>query len=318
MSYEILFPKDIARRAREFLVHRGYRVRVGDGFDEGALIRDAADCDAILTNGGSFTRRVMDAAKKLKVIARCGVGAGAVDLDAATELGIQITHTPIANSNSVAEHALAMLLACAKNLVRADAETRKNRWQEMRAMTHPIEVSGKALGIIGFGNIGRLMARKAAEGLDMEILIYDPYVEETQIPDGVVREEDVHQLLAASDFVSIHVPATAATKGMINKTLLGEMRRTAFLINCANSDIVSQADLLTALTEGWIAGAALDVLGEEPPPPDNPFLRLDNVILTPHIGSSTPEAMEAMGLHAAKSIDEVLSGDFPTWPVNRI
>ncbi len=320
MSFKVLFPNDIAQLGKAFLKDRGYEVVMGAGNDEASLLRDIADADAVLASAERYSRRILEAGKKLKVIARFGVGYDAIDLEAATELGVQITNTPFALTNAVAEHTVALLLACAKQIGYMDKRVRAHDWNKSRRDYRHIsvEVSGKTLGLVGLGNIGRLVAKKAMDGFGMKVVAHDPYLPADKHPAGIARAASLEELFATADFISLHTPSTPETRGSINRSLFAKMKKTAFFVNCARGDVVNEPDLIAALADGRIAGAALDVLESEPPKPDNPLLAMDNVVLLPHTASFTTESMDAMGMHAAQSIDEVLSGRPVTWPVNKI
>ncbi len=313
---KVLYPNDIGHRGQEFLRQRGYEVKIGRGNDEASILADVVDCSGIMAGSDPYTRRVLEAGKKLKVIARFGVGYDTIDLEAATELGIQVANTPVANSNAVAEHAIALMLACAKHVVFMDKNVRANNWKARNDIMS-IEVMGKTLGLVGLGNIGRLTAKKAGAGLGMKVVAYDPYLSKENFPADVARAKNLEELFAASDFVSLHIPSTPETRGSINKSLFDKMKKGSCLVNCARGDVVNEADLAEALKSGRLSHAALDVLAKEPPPADHPLLKLDQVTLLPHIASYTPEAMDTMGMHAAQVIDEVLSGNPATWPVNK-
>ncbi len=317
MSYKVLIPQDITDAGKEFLRGQGYEVVLGSAHDEQTIIREVADCDAILARTAPYTRAILEAGKKLKVIGRFGAGVDNIDVAAATELGIQVVNAPIANSNSVAEHTVALILACAKNIPTMDERARDGRWDDRNTLKSR-EVAGKTLALVGLGHIGRLVAKKAADGLDMNVIAYDAYLPADKFPADITRETSLDNIFAHADFVSLHIPATPETKGMVNKSLLSKMRKSAYLINCARGEVVNEADLFTALSENWIAGAAVDVLAQEPPELSNPLLTLQNIIVTPHNAALTYEAMDLMGLHAAKGIVQVLSGEQPTWPVNKL
>lgn len=317
MPFKVLIPQDIPDAGKEYLREKGYQVIVGSDHDVDTIRREAADADAILARTAKYTQDIFQAATRLKVIARFGAGVDNIDLEAATNLGIQATNAPQANSNSVAEHAIGLLLALAKNTVRMNARARDGRWDERNNLVSR-EVAGKTLGLIGFGNIGRLVAKKAVYGLDMNVVAYDPFLPRERFPENIVREEDLATVFSQSDFISLHLPSMPATKGLVDRRLLRLMRPEAYLINCARGEVVNEADLFVALSENWIAGAAVDVLRQEPPAPDNPLFGLDNLVITPHHAALTAEAMDLAGIHAAMGIDEVLSGREPTWPVNQL
>ncbi|MCC8190496.1 MAG: hydroxyacid dehydrogenase [Planctomycetes bacterium] len=319
MKFTVLIPEGMADNGRAFLRERGYLVKTGSGSDEASVLRDIVDVDAVLVSHEAITRKIMEAGKKLKCVARFGVGYDSVDIPAATELGIQVTYTPYALTNAVGEHTIALLLACAKHIVAMDKCVREGKWNvrnDNRRMS--TEVKGKTLGLVGLGRIGMDVAEKARLGLGMNVIAYDPYCSVDRFPEGVIRVADLGALFAAADFVSLHMPSTPETRGMITRDLFARMRPGSFFINCARGDVVNEADLVVALKNGPMAAAALDVLVDEPPLADNPLLTLDNVILLPHTASFTPETRDAMGMTAAQSIDDVLSGRQPAYPVNRL
>ena len=314
---KVLIAQDITSAGKDFLREQGYEVVLASAADEQTLCREAADCQAILVRTAPITRRIMESAPELKVIARHGVGVDAIDLVAATELGIQVTNGPLSNYQSVAEHAVALLMACAHHIVAMDSCVRRGDW-ESRNRVRLTEMNGKTVGIVGLGRIGQAVAAKLALGLGMKVIGYDKYVKPELLPDYVTLVDTMEQLMEQSDFVTLHCPATPETRGSINMSCFEKMKPGAFLINCARGEVVNEADLYAALTQGKLAGAGLDVLQTEPPAADNPLLKLDNVILSPHCGAHSAETFDKMGLHAAIGIHEVLSGAPVSWPVNRL
>lgn len=317
MDYKVLIPQDITDAGKNYLLEKGYEVVLGSNSSIETICKEVVDCDAILARTAPYPRSVMEAGKKLKVIARFGAGFDNVDIDAASELGIYVTNTPIANYNSVAEHTMTFILACAKNIVYLDKQVRAGNWEE-RNRLKGMELESKVLGLIGLGKIGSSVAKKAHLGLGMKVLAYDPYLPEGIDIEGVELVKDRDYIIKNSDFISLHIPATSETKGSINKEFFKKMKETAYLINCARGEVINEEDLYEALTTGEIKGAALDVFNEEPALKENPLFRLDNIILSPHNGALTVEAMDRMGLHAAMSIDEVIKGKVPKWAVNEI
>ncbi len=317
MQPKVLIPQDITEAGKRFLREKGYEVFIGSGSDEDTICREVVGCDAILARTAPYTRRIMEAGKNLKVIGRYGAGTDNIDIQAATDLGIWVTNAPIANSNAVAEHTITMLLACAKNATRQDAQTRAGNW-DSRNKLQSMEVEGKVLGLIGLGRIGRIVAHKACLGLGMRVIGYDAYMLPENVPDEIEVKASVEDVFREADFVSLHVPLSSDTKGFVKERLLGLMKRSACLINCSRGEVIAEEDLLKALVSGSIRCAGLDVFVQEPVSIDNPLLKLDNVILSPHNAALTSEAMDRMGVHAATGIDEILRGKKPTWPVNRI
>lgn len=314
MSYKILIPQDIAPEGKAYLTERGYLIKMGRGTTEADLIRDVADCAAILIRTAKIPASVLAAGEKLKVISRHGVGVDNIDVATATERGIWVTFAPESNAQTVAEYVIGTIVALARNFIRCDRATRSGDW-EFRDRLPGYDLAEKTLGIVGFGKIGRLVAKKAALGLDMKVLAYDPYVKSEQFGQFVTAAS-WEEILAASDFLTLHVPGTPSTRHLVGKREFSLMKKTACLINAARGDVVNEEDLVAALRAGTIAAAALDVYAQEPPAPDHPLFALDNVMLTPHNAALTRECMVRMALHAAQGIDDVLAGRRPAWPVN--
>ncbi len=316
MKYKVLIPEPVADAGARYLRDNGYEVRFGSGTSVETLKSEIHDCQGVLARTALFSEDVMKAAPSLKVIARHGVGVDNIDIDAATKLGIQITNAPESNSNSVAEHAIGLIIAIARNFVYHDKQLRAANFA-IRNQTPGGDLEHKVLGVIGTGRIGRLVARKASGGLDMKTIGYDPYVNAPTV-DDIDMQSSIDEVLKKSDFVTLHLPATPETVGLIGAKELSLMKPTAFLINAARGGIVNEADLAEALEGKTISGAALDVFAEEPPDPANPLFTMDNVIVTPHSAALTHECMDRMALHAAQGIHEVLSGKSPTWPINDV
>jgi D-3-phosphoglycerate dehydrogenase/(S)-sulfolactate dehydrogenase len=244
---------------------------------------------------------------KLRIISRSGVGYDAVDVEAATRHGVVLTITPEGNYNAVAEHTLALLLAFTRQIVRNDRDARLGVW--LKPTLAPVR--GQTLGIVGLGRLGRAVATRAA-AFGMTVLAYDPYPP----PEEVVRKlgvelTDLDTLLARSDFVTLHLPMSRETQGTIHRDTIARMKRGAVLINTARGGLVVEADLLAALQSGHLAGAALDVLVDEPPPRDHPFLALDNVVVSPHVAACDSRAIADMALAAAQNIVDLAAGRSP-------
>ncbi len=317
MAYKVLIPQDIAEEGKQYLRDRGYEVKMGTGATVEEIAADVVDCDAILARTAPFSAEVLEAGKQLKVIGRHGVGVDNIDVEKATELGIQVTNAVESNSNTVAELCIGFIIALGRNLVLCDRATRAGDF-EFRNRVKGMDLEGKTLGILGMGKIGRLVGAKAHFGLDMNIIGYDPYLNAADFPEHVQPVDAGDELFATSDFVSIHIPSTPKTKRSIGMREFKLMKPTSYFINAARGDVVVEEELVAALKEGIIAGAGLDVFEQEPPPADHPLFALDNVVLTPHNAALTHECMIRMALHAAQGIDEVLSGRAPTWPVNTL
>ncbi|MDF2522872.1 MAG: phosphoglycerate dehydrogenase, partial [Clostridiales bacterium] len=308
-------PQDVAKEGKDYLLEHGYEIKMGYGITIEQLIKDVEDCDAVLVRTAPFTKEVLSAGKKLKIIARHGVGYDNVDVKAAAELGIWATNAPMSNANAVAEHTIGLIIACAKNYTRCERAFRNGNF-EIRNQLNGYDLEGKTLGIIGVGRIGSMVAKKAALGLGMKVIGYDPYMTPSKVIPEVEMVKDWESVFENADFVTLHIPAVEETKGIVGKKEFEMMKSTAYFVNCARGEIIKEADLIEALKEKKIAGAALDVYEKEPPAQDNALFGLENVILTPHNASLTVESAARMALHAAMEIHEVLSGKEPNWPVN--
>jgi D-3-phosphoglycerate dehydrogenase len=314
-AYKVLIPQNVAEEGKNYLRERGYEIKMGSGVTKDDIARDVTDCDAILARTAAFPAKVLEAGKRLKVISRHGVGVDNIDVARATELGIWVTFAPESNANTVAEHTIGCLLTLARNFIQLDRETRAGNW-EIRDRLLGTDLSGKVLGIVGLGKIGRRVAQKAQHGLDMKVVGYDPFLKPEQVAEFATPAMSMNEVFVAADFVTLHIPGGASNKGAVSERQFTLMKKTAFFINASRGDVVVESDLIEVLRSGKIAGAALDVYEKEPPQ-DNPLMSMSNVLLTPHNASQTRECMIRMALHAAQGIDEVLSGRQPTWPVNR-
>lgn len=314
MGFKVLIPQKVAVEGEKYLLDRGYEIVTSDGISVDALKAAVVDCDAILARTAEFPAEVLEAGKKLKVIGRHGVGVNNIDVATATRLGIQVVFTPLANSNTVAEQTISMILALSRNLIYIERQFRQGNW-EIRNKLPGMDLEGKTLGIAGLGRIGSLVAKKAA-ALDMKVLGYDPYIDPTRIPDYVTRVNSLEDIFSQSDFVTLHMPFE---KKLVGKALFNLMKPSAYFLNLSRGEVVFENELIEALQNKKIAGAALDVF--EPEPPDmvnNPLFKMDNVILTPHNAALTAESTQRMAVHAAQGIDEVLTGKTPSWPVNKL
>jgi D-3-phosphoglycerate dehydrogenase / 2-oxoglutarate reductase len=278
--------------------------------DEATLSALATDCDAIMTCFAQVTPAIIASAPGLKVIARYGVGVDNIAVDAATARGIPVTYVPDYCVAEVAEHALGLLMALARGVVRYDRSVKQRAWD--LGVAAPLRrIEGRTLGLIGCGRIGRRLAHKAL-GLGMRVLVYDanPAAVEAAVAGGLTGAE-LHEVVAKVDFLSLHLPLTPATRGFIGESILRQMKPTAFLINTARGGLVDTDALARALREGWIAGAALDVLPQEPPPADNPLLDLDNIVLTPHVAFYSEESLQALRQRTARAVVDGLAGRAP-------
>ena len=302
---------DIERR---LLAAAGAELIVAESGDEAELVRLAPPADAILTNWKQVTPAVLDAAPRCRIVSRYGVGVDNIAVAHATQLGIPVTNVPDYCFEEVSDHAMALLLACARRVVTFATATRQGRWDVKSG--RPIQrVRGQTLGLIGFGRNGRALAPKAL-GFGLKLVVYDPWVAAEAVAPFGTQTQDLDGLLHDSDYVSIHVPLTEATRGLINARTLRLMKPGAYLINTSRGPIIDEAALVQALTEKWIAGAALDVLVKEPGDLSNPLLGLDNAIITPHASFYSEAAIEELEQKAAERVVLALRGETPPNIVN--
>jgi D-3-phosphoglycerate dehydrogenase len=273
-----------------------------------ALVQDV---DGLIAGLDEIDAAVIQAAPALKIIARYGVGVDRVDLSAATRQGVIVTNTPGANSAAVAELAIGMLLALARKLCLADRAVHNGEWPRLSGTG----LHGKTAGLVGLGAIGRLVASRLA-AFGCQVLAYDPYVGSDVSASCQASLVSLDELLERSDFVSLHVPVTPETRGLVNASFLRRMKPGALLINTARGELVDEADLFDALQQGSLAGAGLDCFTQEPPAAGHPLLNLPNVLLTPHSGSHTDEATSAMGRMALEACLTALGGQRPDFIVN--
>jgi len=280
------------------------------------LLDAVTDADALLVCYAPVTDRVIRRMTRCRIIARYGIGVDNVDLGAATAKGIVVTNVPDYCVDEVSDHALALLLACARRIPALAGRVRSGRW-DARDAAPMHRLRGQTLGLVGFGKIPRRLADKA-RALGLEVIAFDPYVAGDEMEARGVQKTSLPGLLARSDFVSVHAPLAPETQGMIAEAELRAMKRSAYLINTARGPLVLESALLRALEEEWIAGAALDVLQHEPPAADHPLQRFANVILTPHVAFYSEESVQELQRKAAEEVVRALSGRPPRSPVNSI
>ncbi|OCX52553.1 hypothetical protein BEL04_13960 [Mucilaginibacter sp. PPCGB 2223] len=274
------------------------------------LIKNA---DAVILRASTrFDREVIAHADKLKVIARTGVGVNNIDILAATNAGIFVCNAPNANERSVAEHALTMIMSLAKQIFPMHTAVRQNHW-EARYLSSGTEINGKTLGLIGFGSIGKITADLCL-AVGMKVMAYRPSGN-INYP-GVSEAQTIAQIFTEADFISLHCPSTPVNYHLVNQTLLGLMKTSAYLINTSRGDLIDEAALAAALNEGKIRGAALDVFEEEPILTSNPVLSARNVILSPHVAGSTYESDERLATIAVRAVLDTLSGKRPSNIIN--
>ncbi|MEO3782811.1 phosphoglycerate dehydrogenase [Actinocorallia sp. B10E7] len=295
------------------VLENDFEVRYVDGADRDALLPAVADVDALIIRSATKANaEVFDHAKKLRVVARAGVGLDNVDVEAATKAGVMVVNAPTSNIVTAAEHAIALLLATARNVPQGHAALKQGEWK--RSKYTGVELQGKTVGVLGLGRIGVLVAQRLA-GFDMEVIAYDPYIQAARAAQLGVKLVSLDELLQQSDFITVHLPKTKETLGLIGDRELHLVKPEVRIVNAARGGIVDEAALDRALTEGRVAGAGLDVFSTEPCT-DSPLFKHDNVVATPHLGASTHEAQEKAGTQVAKSVKLALSGEFVPDAVN--
>ena len=299
--FKVIVAQPIKEAGVKMLEQQGYLVECLSNHDVESLCKAVENADGLLVRDAHVPRQVLESGSSLRVVARHGAGLDRIDLAAATEFGIQVTNAPLANSVAVTEHVMAMMLCHAKNLFHVDYENRKGNF-DIRHKLYGFELSGKILGILGLGNIGRRVALIGSAGMNMEVLGYDPYLTEQNVPPGVRLVNDWKEIIKTADIMTIHLPLTKETNQIIGLSEFEMMKPNAFFINCARGPVVIENDLVEALQTGIIGGAGIDVYDPDPPRPDHPLFRLSNVIVTPHTAAHTEEAMTKMATHAAQGI----------------
>ena len=273
----------------------------------GNLLREA---DGFIAGLDVIDRAALEKATRLKVISRYGVGYDNVDLTVAREMGIVVTNTPGANSVSVAELALGLILALARQIPEASKAVQQGNWPRLSGVT----LEGKTIGILGLGAIGKQLSRRLA-GFDCQILAYDPFADQDFAAKNNIRLLPIDEIIAQADFVSLHLPLLPETRELVNAEFLSKMKKGSFLINTSRGEVVDEAALLAVLQSGHLRGAGLDAFSPEPPDPANPLLHLPQVIATPHLGAQTDGATSNMGWIAMKDCLAVLRGEAPKYRV---
>ncbi len=306
---KVLVRETIAQPGVELLREQGFEVDVDT---DSPLLDIVGGYDALIVRSATkVTAEVIDRATNLKVVGRAGVGVDNVDVDAATRRGIVVANAPESNVVSAAEHTIGLLVALARNIPQAHAALMQGRWE--RSQWGGVELADKTLGVLGFGRIGRQVARRA-QGLGMKVLAYDPFVQADRFREAGVEGGTLDEVLARSDFLTLHLPLTADTRGSINDAAIAKMRDGVRIVNAARGDLIDDAALIRGLESGKVAGAALDVFVEEPY--SGPLITAPNVVLTPHLAASTEEAQDRAGLIVAEQVVAALQGGLVTYAVN--
>ncbi len=280
-----------------------------------AKIKNAEGLLSLLTD--KIDRDVLESGKKLKVVSNCAVGFNNIDIAEATKRGIYVTNTPGILTETTADCAFALMMAVSRRIVEGDKNIRAKKWIHAWSLKMFIggDIHGKTLGIIGLGRIGEAMIKRA-KGFDMEIIYYNPRRREDLEKKYKIKQVTLDELLAKSDFVTLHVPLTEKTQHLIGREQLAKMKKTAYIINTSRGPVIDENALYEALSSKKIAGAGIDVFEKEPIDPSNPLITLDNIVMTPHIASASIDTRTAMTVMAAKNIVAVLTGNDPPNPVN--
>ena len=299
----VLISDKLSPAAVAIFKERGVEVDVKPGLDKDELANIIGDYDGLaIRSATKVTAKLLERAKRLKVVGRAGIGVDNVDIPAATARGVIVMNTPFGNSITTAEHAVALMFALARQIPAADASTQAGKWEKNRFMG--VEITGKVLGIIGCGNIGSIVATRGV-GLKMRVIAYDPFLNEERAAELGVEKVDLDDLLKRADFITLHTPLTAQTKNILSADNIAKTKKGVRIINCARGGLVDEAALRAALDSGHVAGAAFDVFVEEPATTNSLFGH-PNVVATPHLGASTNEAQENVALQVAEQMSDYL------------
>lgn len=304
---KVLISDKLSERALEVFRRRGIEADFRPGLPADELVACIGDYDGLAVRSASkVTADVLKAgAGRLKVVGRAGIGVDNIDLEAATQAGVVVMNTPYGNSITTAEHAIAMMMACARQIPAADASTRAGKWEKSRFMG--VELFGKTLGLIGVGNIGSIVADRA-QGLKMKVAAYDPFLSDERAKALGVEKVDFDALLAKADFITVHTPLTDSTRNLLDAAALAKCKDGVRIVNCARGGIVDEAALAEALASGKVAGAAFDVFAKEPAT-ENILFGAPNMVCTPHLGAATEEAQENVAVQVAEQMaDYLLTG----------
>ncbi|GAB3794038.1 hydroxyacid dehydrogenase [Virgibacillus kimchii] len=307
--------ENIASEGIKLLEKKKYELLFSNNVEEILSDDELRTSKAILVRGALIDQILIESMPNLKVIARSGVGTDNIDIKVATRQKVFVCNVPEANFISVAEHVIGMLVSLSHQIVNGDKAIRKEQFNNRHRYVGS-ELKGKTIGIIGFGRIGQLVAKKCVHGLDMNVLAYDPYVKKVD-QEGVRLLNSLDYILENSDFITLHLPYTQSLHHFINQEAFNKMKKTSYIINCARGGLIDEVALVEAIEQGEIAGAGLDVFQSEPPAADHIIWNAKNVILTPHIGASTHESLTRMAVGAAKEIIRVLDGEQPINAINK-
>ena len=310
MLPKVLLSEDINPLGKELLNGIAEIIIAPDTSEETAMKLVPDVMGIILRVTTQINAKIINNAPLLKIIARTGVGVDNVDVAAASERGIFVCNFPGSNNITVAEHTIAMIMALAKQVVHMHNSVKSGNWKE-RVSEQQMEVGEKKVGIIGLGQIGYLVAKMCYHGLGMKVLAYDPYARKTIKDDYIIFTDKLSDLFKEADFITVHVPSIAETKGIVSREMLALMKKTAYLVNTSRGATIDEAALIEVLKNKKIRGAALDVFLKEPLPQESPFMSLENVILSPHCAGSTWESNVRIAMGAAQAVRDVIEGRKP-------
>lgn len=323
MKHQVLLTERISQVGID-MIEKEAKATIAPSPSDKDLLPLIGDADGLLIRSTKLSNAVMEAGKKLKVVGRHGIGLDNIDLKAATNLGIMVVNTPGANTNAVAEHALWAIMHCARNFNRAEKALRQGKFSVAGSLPGlvqklgytTLELKGKTLGLVGFGRIAQRLT-EFARCLQMDVQAYDPLVPEKVFQAlGARRVATIAEAVSKADFVSVHVPYMPETHHLVGEQEISLMKPEAYLLNTSRGGVVDEGALYLALTEKRIAGAALDVFETEPPVPDLPILRLENILVTPHMAAMTDEALTNMAVDASQGIIDALQGNKPVFLAN--
>src|SRR5215468_3918037 len=301
---KVFIADDVSESGLEPLKGAGFQVEKRVKLPVAELRKALGDCEGLVVRSETkVTADLMDAATSLRVIGRAGVGVDNIDVPAATARGIVVMNAPDGNTITTAEHTIALLIALARRVPQANASLRAGQWERKKFIG--VELQGKTLGIIGLGRIGRVVASRT-RAFGMNIVAFDPFMSPDQARDLEIELTTLDDVFARADFLTVHTPLTAETRGIVGPDAFTKVKRGVRIINCARGGLVDEAALYAAIKSGVVAGAALDVFAQEPPAADNPLLSLDEVVVTPHLGASTTEAQEGVAFTVAEQMRDFL------------
>jgi D-3-phosphoglycerate dehydrogenase len=307
MTAKIFVADDVSESGLGPLRSSGFTVEKRPGLAPAELQAALKECEGLIVRSETkVTADLLEAAQRLRVIGRAGVGVDNIDVSAATIRGVVVMNAPDGNTITTAEHTIAMLISLARSIPQASSSLKSGRWDRKKFVG--VELQGKTLGIVGLGRIGRVVASRA-RAMGMFIVAYDPFIAPEQARDLEIELASLDEVYARADFLTVHTPLTAETRGLVDREAISKMKTGARIINCARGGLVDEDALYEAITSGAIAGAALDVFTQEPPPSDHKLLHLEQVIVTPHLGASTKEAQEGVAFTVAEQMrDYLLTG----------